>query len=137
MRQPSSVGLRAALGAPMLLAGCSDPCENTVVREIPSPDGRRRAVVFERSCGATTAFTTQISVLSPGASPRDAGDVFTADTDHGRAPPARWGGPDVRVRWLDARTLEVRHHPRARVFGKETRREDLRVRYVRDSTGWP
>jgi hypothetical protein len=38
-------------------------CGNTEAFERPSPSGAYRAVVFDRDCGATTALSTQISVL--------------------------------------------------------------------------
>ena len=93
-----------------------DPCGNTVVSKVPSPDSARHAVIFERSCGATTGFSTQVSVLPSNELPRATGNVFVADTDHGHAPPAAWGGPDVSVRWISPSVLELTYDLRARVF---------------------
>ena len=39
------------------------PCANTVSAEHISPDGKLRAVLFERDCGATTNWSSQISIL--------------------------------------------------------------------------
>lgn len=39
-------------------------CANTFYQELASPNRSHRAVVFERNCGATTGFSTQLSVLS-------------------------------------------------------------------------
>lgn len=38
-------------------------CDNTPIAEYPSPEGRHRVIVFERSCGATTGFSPQASLL--------------------------------------------------------------------------
>ena len=99
--------------------GSSDQrCENEVIARIPSPDTRYDAVVFQRDCGATTGLSTQVSVLqSRDSLPSDsAGNVFVADTDHGKAPAGPRGGPNVNVRWISPDTLEIRRDPRTRVF---------------------
>jgi len=113
--------------------GCDAGCTNESVSDAVSPDGRRHAVVFTRDCGATTGFSTQVSVLPAGRRPSGGGNVFVADGDHGRAPARPGGGPAVRVRWLDRRTLEVRYDGRARVFKKDARHDDTNVRFVADS----
>jgi len=62
-------------------------CGNTEVSRLVSPDGRLDAVIFERSCGATTDFTTQISIVRKGdAIANDAGNAFIADAKHGPHP---------------------------------------------------
>jgi hypothetical protein len=113
-------------------AGCDVGCANRAVSEAVSPDGRRHAVVFRRDCGATTGVSTQVSVLPVGRSPLGEGNVFVAEGEHGRAPEAG-GGPTVRVRWLDRRTLEVRYGGRVRVLRREARHDDTDVRFVVDS----
>jgi hypothetical protein len=49
------------------------PCENRPIGEVPSPDGSFSAWVFERNCGATTGFSTQVSVLAQGEGPPSEG----------------------------------------------------------------
>src|SRR5262245_41053749 len=86
-------------------------CANSVVAEVPSPDSLRRAVVFERDCGATTDFSTQVSVLRSGEElTNDGGNTFIVA---GR-------GPSVEVHWQDSGRLHVRYDPRAHTFRKET-----------------
>jgi invasion protein IalB len=38
-------------------------CGNTVLAETSSPDGKYRAITFDRDCGATTNASTQVSVI--------------------------------------------------------------------------
>jgi hypothetical protein len=104
--------------------GCVDPCGNEVISEVPSPDRRLKAIVFERDCGATTDFSTQVSVMPSGQQfltratwlrSTASGNVFVADTNHGEAPPGPRGGPDVQVRWLGPTRLSISHDRRARV----------------------
>ncbi|NUO64271.1 MAG: hypothetical protein HOQ11_17710 [Gemmatimonadaceae bacterium] len=123
-----------ALGASPMLGACADGCADRMLTESPSPDGSREAVIFERACGATTGFSTQVSVVDAGRHPTGRGNVFIADTDHGLAPAGPGGGPEVRVRWLGPHTLEVRYHPRARVFQTESRPRGLELRLVADSS---
>jgi hypothetical protein len=86
---------RAVMFASWLLslAGCSDGCGNSVISRADAPDGRHMAIMFQRACGATTAFSTHISVLEPRAEPPGGGNAFRADTDHGAAGSGDWGGP--------------------------------------------
>lgn len=109
-------------------------CVNHVLAEVPSPDGRIKAVVFERDCGATTDFSTQISILRTGVRlPNDGGNAFIADTDHGAAPAGPGGGPEVQVRWEGPRAVRITHDPEARVFRAERSVGSVAVRYSRTS----
>jgi hypothetical protein len=107
------------------LAGCG----NDVVREIRAPNGRMKAVVFERNCGSTTGFSTQISLLSSTKSlPNDIGNLFVATTE-GRFPGAAWGGPDVDVSWVDDTHLLLKYDSRASVFKHEESLANVIIRY--------
>jgi len=138
-RFPSRIAMQIALrywfAASLLAFGsqaaCFDMgCANTVLQDIPSPDGRRHAVVFERSCGATTGFSTQVSVVPSVRDAHGAGNVFDADTDHGKAESGPGGGPVVTLRWIDRRTVEISYDSAARVFLQETRHDDTDIRYI-------
>ena len=111
----------------LALAGCSDLCANRVVRSVISPDGRHAAVLFERNCGATTGFSTQLSILRPGEAPTDGGNVFIATA--GTSRPAAWGGPEVEVRWLGPDRLEVGYPGGAEIFKRAAERDGVRLVY--------
>ena len=52
-------------------------CGNEVFEEQLSPDGKLKAVIFQRDCGATTGFSTQISVLNSHKKLKnESGNVF-------------------------------------------------------------
>jgi hypothetical protein len=97
-------------------AGCSDGCGNTVVSSKEAPDARHSAVLFQHDCGATTGFSTQISVLNAGKRLSGSGNAFTADDKHGAARAAPWGGPWAELVWLSPSRLRVRYDAKARVF---------------------
>jgi hypothetical protein len=115
--------------AAVTLSGCSDGCANTSLSEAESPNGRLTAILFERSCGATTGYSTQVSVLRSGARPAASGNTFVADTNHGAAEEAVGGGPWVEVAWIDDENLIVRYDAQARVFTQQPDIAGVKVTY--------
>jgi hypothetical protein len=77
-------------------------CNNTVLSETNSPGAELKAVVFTRSCGATTGVSTHVSILPETANlrPKDGGNLFIADTDHLR-------GPKVGLRFRSSGTAAI------------------------------
>ena len=134
---PGWRALLLAIGTAASVTACLDlsaGCGNEQLSEVASPDRARRAVVFQRDCGATTPFSTQVSILPAGATlPDSSGNVFVADTEHGRADAGPGGGPRVSVRWIAGDTLELRYDPRARIFVQEAHVLGTNVRFVADS----
>jgi hypothetical protein len=111
----------------LIVSACVDPCGNRILAETPSPDGRFKVVMFERDCGATTGFSTQVSIIPSGERLVTAptmfrstqrGNVFVADTNHGQAPSGPGGGPVVQVAWIGPTSLRITHDKRARVFSE-------------------
>jgi hypothetical protein len=66
MREYRTKPLVLVAAIALSLSGCTfllhSNCENTVKSEIQSPDGRYAATLFERNCGATTDFSTIVSL---------------------------------------------------------------------------
>jgi hypothetical protein len=101
-------------------------CNNEIRRELASPNGKMKAVVFQRDCGATVGFNTQVSVLPSGSKlPNDGGNVFVADGGQGNAP----SGPFVAVSWINDTELLVTYDKQTRVFHNESSVGNIRVRY--------
>lgn len=117
------------IAASTLISGCDIACENRTIRESLSSDGRYMAVMFSRSCGATTETSTHISVVKVGELLPVTGNIFVSDTDHGTSNPAAWGGPLVIFEWASPRSLIIRKDPRSRVFRNEGRYGAVQVRY--------
>jgi len=106
-------------------------CRNELIAEFPSPTSELKAVSFQRDCGATTGFSTQVSILPiEAALPPEGGNVFVADTDLGRAPAGPGGGPAVTLMWAGPRELVVGRHAGARVFKSEPHFGSADIRYV-------
>lgn len=121
------VGVVLYFGVSLLLAG---DCGNEPISEIQSPDKSLKVIIFQRDCGATTGFSTQVSILPATRSlPNESGNALVADTDHGKAPSGPGGGPEVFAEWKSSRELVLRLHPSARTFGIDTTRpQKIRVR---------
>lgn len=81
------------------LSACNDLyglCGNDVLLRVPSPTGRMDAVAFNRDCGATTGFSTQVSIVSAHAQPSDGGNVLVL---RGQVP--------IKLRWESDASLVV------------------------------
>jgi hypothetical protein len=94
-------------------------CGNEIGYEEYSPDRKLKAVVFERDCGATTGFSTQVSLLGSAEKlPNEAGNVFTAD-----------GDLRIRVQWQSNSEILVKIPLGAKVHLKQSRVAGISVRY--------
>lgn len=122
MRRRAVVSLAIALA----ISGCSSACRNDVVAIAPAPGGKHQVAMFSRDCGATTSYSTQISVLDTGNPPVEGGNAFIAD---GGATPTAWGGPWAEIAWLGADRLLVRYDSRARIVKKTDRIDGVAIRY--------
>lgn len=83
-----------------------DFCTNDNLRESVSPNATIKAVLFRRDCGATTTYSTQVSILPVSRKlPNESGNVYVAG-----------GEPTVIVRWIDDRHLSISGGGAATVF---------------------
>lgn len=109
---------------PMLMlvgvTGCdSILCGNKILREINSSDRMRKAVVFERDCGATDGGSTQVSILDVDDKlPSSKGNAFIVKYY-----------PDVKVHWQSDRRLVIQYPKSYRVFAHEVTVKDVSIRY--------
>ena len=119
----------AILGALMMCSGCSDVCQNTVALRSISPDGNRVAVLFQRDCGATAGFSTQISILDAAGKPSGGGNAFVADDDHGAARVGSWQGSWAEMKWLSPELLLIRYAAKSRLFKQRERVSGVNITY--------
>lgn len=110
-------------------AGCSDVCQNTVVSRSLSPNGALAAVLFQRDCGATTSFSTQISILRPDDNPTGGGNAFVADDDHGAARVGSWEGSWAETKWLAPDHLLIRYAAKSRLFKRSDNVSGVKITY--------
>src|SRR6185295_14223843 len=86
----------AVIFTAFLLAGCADPCSNTTIAEVTSPDGKYVATAFIRDCGATTDFSPQVHLRPVGERAAQTGNVFVGDHSD-----------KVEIAWLSATQLVI------------------------------
>lgn len=86
----------------LLCLACQPPiffeCSHSVLREAESPDGRYSATFFERDCGATTAYSSLVSLHESRRQfdPEHAEIVFAVD-----------GRSDIKIYWTSNRSLSI------------------------------
>jgi hypothetical protein len=125
MRRSAPLG---ALVACIVLYGCG--CENDIVSEIKSPDEKLKVVVFERDCGATTNFSTQISILRSAQSlPSGAGNLFIADDNNHAVPLGSKGTIKITLNWESSASLSISYPKNAHVFLKNLNEVGVAVKY--------
>lgn len=88
-------------------------------------------MLFQRDCGATTDFSTQLSIIEQGESPSGGGNTFRADSDHGAAAVGEWGGPWAEMRWLAPDHLLIRYAAKSRIFEQDDEVSGVKVSYQR------
>lgn len=124
------IGLLLLAALAWLVDQLPDPCGESVLTEIPSPNQAMKAVIYERDCGATTDFATHVSIIAKDATLKKSDrSIFAADTNHSSAPNGPGGGPEVQVRWLNDTRLEIKYSWLARVIQSEMRVKDIEIIY--------
>jgi hypothetical protein len=94
-------------------------CGNTVLAESRSPDGQWKAIVFLRSCGATTDVSTQVSILRGSDDlPNESGNVCAVGVF-----------PKVELQWQNERALIIRHHAGAKIFPVTQTLQGINIKY--------
>lgn len=106
-----------------------------VVSDVPSPDGKWDVMLMVRNGGATTDFSTQLSLV-PAASrlARETaicrpGNVFVADRNDGAVAVDHRGLMPVSVVWESGTQLRITYPPNARVFKRERHFQTLTINY--------
>ena len=105
-------------------------CGNEILSITDLIDHEARAIVFQRDCGATTGFSTQVSILRLGEElPNEVGNTFIADRNNGKAPKGKGGGPEVRVEAVSTNTFKITYHPNAKVFKQQSKWNGVIIEY--------
>jgi hypothetical protein len=108
-----------------ICSGCRSLCGNEVLDETESPNGKLKAVVFQRDCGATTGFSFHVSVIaSDEKMPSEGGNVFAADDDHGAV-----AAMYIKTKWESDRSLIIGYPKNSRIFSKRDHIKGVSVSY--------
>lgn len=105
-------------------------CGNKKYIEKLSPNKDKKAIVFEYDCGATTDFSTHISILNSDEilEKTESGNLFVADSNHGES---NMNGEiiDLNINWLDNQTLIIDYDKKARVFKNKKTKSGINIIY--------
>jgi hypothetical protein len=98
------------LALSIVLSGCGK-CENETFQTVISPSGKLKVVVFNRNCGATTGFNTQVSIIpASGSLPYEGGNTLVLD---GTVPLKVEWGSDSRLNLSGLGVAKVFHQSRS------------------------
>lgn len=104
------------------LAGCVGPaCDNEVIAEMRSPDGRHVATVFDRGCGATVSAIRVVAL-------RDAASAFDGERDEGWVFVVKEWVP-VEVHWEADGQLGVYYEASPKAWATHERWNDVNVKF--------
>lgn len=105
-------------------------CSNTVIQKVISPDRRYKAVVYERDCGATTGFSTHVSVLAiDGVLGNKSGNALIADGDHGRIPLSTTNTIPLSIKWTSPDRLTIAYPKGVRIFARNSKLASVEIAY--------
>lgn len=124
------LGIGISISGSMLLVGLAfqvtsngastDLCINTPYQEFYSPSAHAKAVVFERSCGATSGFSTQISIVNATQPFEGAGNVYIASGQPAEAA--------LQLHWQSDNQLII-GQSQEHAFLKHTQQAGVNIRY--------
>jgi hypothetical protein len=121
------IGLVAATIVPRFIGSA---CNNSIIQELKNPNNIYKIVIFSRDCGATTGFSTQVSIIKNNKRIKSKpGNICVADTDHGKAPSGSDGGPIIKAIWLEENLVEIELHEKSRVFKQEREYNRVTIKY--------
>jgi hypothetical protein len=124
---PLFLGLIAGFIGPKIF---ENSCKNQIVKSYASPDNKYEIVLFQRDCGATTGFSTQVSVIQTGRElPGKKGNIFIADDGDTPVPLGSWGGPLVEIKWIAQDKVIIEYPKGSRVFVNENRYKTIKIEY--------
>lgn len=96
-----------------------DMCGNDILQKVPSPSGENVAYVFERSCGATTGVSPQLSILDKDKDlQNESGNTFRSDKE-------------FSIEWLDEKSLKVIYDKSSETYEMDKKVNGIEIDYVR------
>lgn len=108
----SSVALLGVVYVCVFIYMFSGMCGSYPYKTVVSPNGKHKAVIYQFDCGATTGFSTQISILSAESNLTDEpGNIFRSDGHPEESAP--------EMKWLDDQNLNIYKKENIRVYSQE------------------
>lgn len=99
----------------------ADLCSDTVISTVDSPDHSYTATIYERDCGATTDFVTNVNLQPKYTGPFNPEKGTQILTQEGRH--------EVKATWLANDSLEL-NYPFDEVFAQEATWQDVKIKHT-------
>ena len=100
----------------ILFTPAEDMCGLDVAHVVISPNNQYKAIIYQYDCGATTPFTTNVSILEVDQDLKyEPGNLFSAY--HGSVS-GEWHGPYVEVKWLNINSISITYVKDAKITEK-------------------
>lgn len=95
-------------------------CDLAVQDSIPSPSGKRSAVIYEMGCGATDSFNTQVSVAPSDRpfSPEQNPSFLSLHGQHA-----------LGVKWVGERVIEIGLPEGKKIYRNDPAVDDITIEY--------
>ncbi|MBT2649169.1 hypothetical protein J7E52_21100 [Bacillus sp. ISL-34] len=95
-----------------------DMCGNDIKQKTPSPSGENVAYIFERSCGATTGYSPQLSILNTDDDfQNESGNTFRSDNN-------------FSIEWLNEKNLKVIYDKSSETSEMDKKVNGIKIEYV-------
>ena len=101
----------------VILGGCG-ACGSDVVDHEISPNGELKAVSYLYDCGATSGFSTQVSIIDASEEITSSGNVLVTD-----------GKNKIRVKWLSDSELTIKNTIGLKSFKKVDDYDGINISY--------
>ena len=96
----------------------NDMCGNTIIETKFSPNQNNKIVLFERSCGATTGFSTQVSILEKGNYlENENSTIFIMYKD------------SLNIKWVNDKEVNIEFSKNSEVFKKQNHFKGIKINY--------
>jgi len=109
-----------------------DSCANQIVDIKISPDKNFQAVTFIRDCGATTGFSTQLSIIKASATfdkSDEKGNTLIMSDKIGDGLMDENGGAKIMANWTEDNKLVILYDSRTETAKRETEYKDIKIEY--------
>ena len=102
--------------------------KNELIKEDSDCNSEYKAVLFLKYAGATSDNSIQVSIIKKHQKLKNkmTGNIFTADSDHGRTV---IDNSRASIEWLSCDTLRVTYDSRLRIFTQQSIYKDFVIVY--------
>jgi hypothetical protein len=114
------------------LFGAEDMCGNKIIRIELSPNKKHKIVIFRRDCGATTDFSTQVSILKVDEKlENECGNIYSADSEQGKAKTDENNIVAIKGKWISTTKVILTYDKSARIFKMEDLVDEIEIEYLK------